>query len=92
VAEVCPPADAEHRTKLDLRVTGRHARLAIAGRDGLREAPRSGLVRSRKVGRVRTCSIEAKALEPVERWIEERQAGWERRLDRLGAYLAEGDA
>src|SRR6266545_1270084 len=52
----------------------------------------SGLVRSRKVGRVRTCSIEAKALEPVERWIEERQAGWERRLDRLGAYLGEGDA
>jgi DNA-binding transcriptional ArsR family regulator len=51
----------------------------------------SGLVRSRKVGRVRTCSIEAKALQPVERWIEERRSSWERRLDRLGAYLAEDD-
>ena len=52
---------------------------------------RSGLVRSRKVGRVRTCSIDVKALKPVERWIEQRRAGWERRLDRLDAYLAEGD-
>jgi DNA-binding transcriptional ArsR family regulator len=51
----------------------------------------SGLVRSRKVGRVRTCSIEAEALQPAERWIEERRSGWERRLDRLGAYLAEDD-
>jgi DNA-binding transcriptional ArsR family regulator len=49
----------------------------------------SGLVRSRKVGRVRTCSIEVQALQPVERWIEERRSGWERRLDRLGAYLAD---
>jgi len=51
----------------------------------------SGLVRSRKVGRVRTCSIEVQALQPVERWIAERQSSWEQRLDRLGAYLAEGD-
>src|SRR5918996_3920324 len=39
----------------------------------------SGLVRSRKVGRVRTCSIEVRALHPVERWIEERRSGWGRR-------------
>jgi DNA-binding transcriptional ArsR family regulator len=50
---------------------------------------RSGLVRSRKTGRVRTCSIEIQALSRVQRWIDERQAGWERRLDRLDAYLAE---
>jgi DNA-binding transcriptional ArsR family regulator len=52
---------------------------------------KSGLVRSRKVGRVRTCRIEVKALRPVERWIEQRRTGWERRLDRLGDYLAEDD-
>jgi DNA-binding transcriptional ArsR family regulator len=52
---------------------------------------RSGLVRSRKIGRVRTCSIDPQALQPVERWIEERRAGWERRLDRLGDYLREDD-
>jgi DNA-binding transcriptional ArsR family regulator len=50
---------------------------------------RSGLVRTEKVGRVRTCRIEPAALRAAERWIAERRAGWERRLDRLGDYLAE---
>jgi DNA-binding transcriptional ArsR family regulator len=49
----------------------------------------SGLVRSAKVGRVRTCRIEPKALRIAERWISERRTTWERRLDRLGEYLAE---
>jgi DNA-binding transcriptional ArsR family regulator len=48
----------------------------------------SGLVRSEKVGRVRTCRLEPKALRTVEQWITERRASWERRLDRLGEYLA----
>jgi DNA-binding transcriptional ArsR family regulator len=47
----------------------------------------SGLVRSRKVGRVRTCTIEVAALKPAERWMQQRRAGWERRLDRLGEYV-----
>lgn len=49
----------------------------------------TGIVRSEKVGRVRTCRIEPAALRPVELWIVERRANWERRLDRLGAYLGE---
>ena len=49
----------------------------------------SGLVRSEKVGRVRTCRIELEALRGAEQWISERRAIWERRLDRLGDYLAE---
>jgi DNA-binding transcriptional ArsR family regulator len=49
----------------------------------------SGLVRSQKVGRTRTCSINPAALSSAEHWISERRAGWERRLDRLGGYLAE---
>ena len=49
----------------------------------------SGLVRSEKVGRVRTCRIEPKALRTVEEWVAGRRASWERRLDRLAAYLAE---
>jgi DNA-binding transcriptional ArsR family regulator len=53
----------------------------------LRVLEDSGLVRSNKVGRVRTYRIEAKALRPAERWISERRTAWERRLDRLGAYL-----
>jgi DNA-binding transcriptional ArsR family regulator len=49
----------------------------------------SGLVRSEKVGRVRTCRMEPAALRPVERWIGARRSSWERRLGRLGDYLAE---
>jgi hypothetical protein len=51
----------------------------------------SGLVRSEKVGRVRTCHIEAKALRSAEQWIAERRTVWEHRLDRLGAILAAGE-
>jgi len=49
----------------------------------------SGLVQSEKVGRVRTCRIEPKALRTAEEWIQERRTTWERRLDRLGEYLAQ---
>ena len=50
----------------------------------------SGLVRSEKVGRVRTCIIEPGALTMAEQWIGERRTLWEHRLDRLGAYLDQG--
>src|SRR6185369_14710704 len=48
----------------------------------------SGLVCSEKVGRVRTCRIEPQALGSAEGWINQRRTTWERRLDRLGEYLA----
>jgi DNA-binding transcriptional ArsR family regulator len=48
----------------------------------------SGLVRSHKVGRVRTCSIEPAALGRAESWIAQRREAWEERLDRLGEFLA----
>lgn len=47
----------------------------------------SGLVRSEKVGRVRTCRIEPQALGMAEQWISQRRALWERRFDRLGQLL-----
>jgi len=47
----------------------------------------AGLVRSEKVGRVRTCAIEPEALSHAERWINARRIEWEHRLDRLGDYL-----
>src|SRR5215469_16364949 len=37
----------------------------------------AGLVRSEKMGRVRTCAIEPKALGLVEQWINARRAEWE---------------
>lgn len=52
----------------------------------------SRIVRTEKVGRVRTCQIEPDALGGAEQWISERRTGWERRLDRLGDVLAERPA
>lgn len=51
----------------------------------------SGLVRSRKEGRVRTCSIEPAAMQIAEDWISGRRANWERRLDRLAKHLGEAE-
>ena len=47
----------------------------------------SGLVRSQKVGRVRTCRLVPKALSAAETWIAEQRALWEGRLDRFEDYL-----
>lgn len=47
----------------------------------------AGLVRTEKVGRVRTCAIDPRALSRAEQWINARRVEWEHRLDRLGAYL-----
>jgi DNA-binding transcriptional ArsR family regulator len=47
----------------------------------------SGIVRSAKIGRVRTCSVEPKVLSDAERWISARRDQWERKLDRLADYL-----
>jgi DNA-binding transcriptional ArsR family regulator len=49
----------------------------------------SGLVQSRKLGRTRSCSLNAETLRSAERWISERRTSVERRLDRLGEYLTE---
>jgi len=47
----------------------------------------AGLVRTKKIGRVRTCAIEPQALSLAERWFNARLREWETRLDRLGDYL-----
>jgi DNA-binding transcriptional ArsR family regulator len=49
----------------------------------------AGLVRSEKVGRVRTCRIEPTALRLAEAWIGARRTTWETRLDRLGEVLTQ---
>ena len=49
----------------------------------------AGLIQTEKVGRVRTCRIEPPALRAAETWIAARRTTWERRLDRLGAVLAD---
>ncbi len=49
----------------------------------------SGLISTQKAGRTRTCSINPVVLRSAESWIAERRTLIERRLDRLGQYLAQ---
>ena len=49
----------------------------------------SGLVRSEKLGRVRTCRLESSVLQGAERWLASRRARWDGHFDRLGEYLDE---
>ncbi len=56
---------------------------------GILEAAR--LVHTEKLGRVRTCRIEAAGFGALEQWIRDHRTAWERKLDRLGEMLAEED-
>lgn len=49
----------------------------------------SGLVRSEKRGRVRTCELDVQRLEEVEVWIRNRRTFWQNALTRLGDVLME---
>jgi DNA-binding transcriptional ArsR family regulator len=53
----------------------------------------SGLIASEKMGRIRTCRLDTRALRTAEDWIAQRRNQWEARFDRLAAYLAvEGES
>ncbi len=47
----------------------------------------SGLIRTRKLGRVRTCAIEKKAFAVAESWLSTQRAIWEGRTDRLEQFV-----
>ena len=47
----------------------------------------SGLVSSEKIGRIRTCKVDAHALQETEAWINRHVSIWEKRLDRLEAHI-----
>ena len=48
-----------------------------------------GLVRTEKIGRVRSCQLLPGGFSSLEQWIRDRRSPVERRLDRLGDFLAE---
>src|SRR6185436_5258558 len=50
---------------------------------------RSGVIRSTKTGRVRTCALRPRALSPAERWMAEQRAALESRSDRMAAFVEE---
>jgi DNA-binding transcriptional ArsR family regulator len=49
----------------------------------------AGLVKTEKLGRVRTCRIESAGLDLAVQWLKARRPEWERKLDRLGDLLGE---
>jgi DNA-binding transcriptional ArsR family regulator len=57
----------------------------------LRVLEDTGFVRTEKLGRVRTCRLQASGFRAVEQWAAEHRALWERRMDALGELLAEED-
>jgi len=48
-----------------------------------------GLVKSRKMGRVRTYQIAPRPLKQAQSWLEKQRLHWEGRLDQLETYLME---
>ena len=76
-----PASVSELAEPLDMSLPAVHQHLQVL--------EMSGLVRSEKAGRVRTCRIDHAVLRQAEEWIGRRRATWERRLDRLGDYLGQ---
>ena len=48
---------------------------------------RTGLVRSRKRGRIRTCTLQHKNLAAAERWFADQRAAWASRYLNLDSLL-----
>ena len=46
-----------------------------------------GLVKTAKLGRVRTCHIDPAGLAALEKWVTDRRSVWDERLDKLGDLL-----
>jgi DNA-binding transcriptional ArsR family regulator len=51
----------------------------------------AGLVKTEKVGRVRSCRVDAAGLDAASKWIALRRPEWDRKLDRLGEMFVEED-
>lgn len=66
---------------MTLSAVGQHIRL-LEG---------AGMVRTRKIGRVRTVELEPATLRAAEQWLASHRERWERRFDRLGDLLAGPD-
>jgi len=47
----------------------------------------AGLVTTQKIGRVRTCTLDARALDEAAGWIESRRQLWNARFDALDAVV-----
>jgi DNA-binding transcriptional ArsR family regulator len=48
---------------------------------------RSGVIRSSKIGRVRTCELVPRGLTQAQRWLAEQRETWEARSDRMTRFV-----
>lgn len=48
----------------------------------------AGWIRTRKEGRVRTCTLKPESFSVVEGWLAEQRSIWEGRTDRLERFVA----
>ncbi|MBN8940041.1 MAG: helix-turn-helix transcriptional regulator [Rhizobiales bacterium] len=48
---------------------------------------KDGLIRSEKVGRIRTCRVNTEGLAAAESWLAEQRRLWQARTDRLADYV-----
>ncbi len=55
----------------------------------LRVLEEAGLASTQKIGRVRTCRLEAAGLDALRAWIDDRRSLWDKRLDKLAALFDE---
>jgi DNA-binding transcriptional ArsR family regulator len=55
----------------------------------LKALEESGLIRSEKKGRVRTCRLNPGVLAAAEQWLVDRRSEWEKRHDRFEEYVME---
>jgi DNA-binding transcriptional ArsR family regulator len=53
----------------------------------LKALEESGLIRSEKKGRVRTCRLQPGVLAAAEQWLVDRRSEWEKRHDRFEEYV-----
>lgn len=91
-------ADPTRRAVLERLSTGgaavselaRHSNMALPSfMQHLDVLENCGLVRSHKIGRVRTYRLAPRGLQLAESWLERQRATWNRRLDQLDAYVTE---
>ncbi len=53
----------------------------------IRQLESSGWIRTRKSGRIRTCTLERRSLDVVGSWLDEQRRVWEDRTDRLEQFV-----
>ena len=57
----------------------------------IRYLENTGWIRTRKTGRVRTCTLERKSFDVIETWLGEQRSIWEGRTDRLERFVTTHD-